>query len=1049
MSIQPFGSNSGIATEELGTQTFLGLTVVDFSCNSSWDGQGGECNINIIQDPEEGQYLDNFVVGSPQYFEISTTGGSPVFRFYGVLKNVQRSVSSSSKSYSATLQSPTVLLDSCYVVTDGYAGYGGALEATSPNQAACLDFGSNHANINPGSIFNVLNAYAVYENDTYGLTGAGFGRSAVNEEGMRVDFLAYAVDQLTNGNTSLTPQLGSNIIYGSDAYSNQNAYAYNFDINDFLSQIVSYIPSDYRIKSGTLLEIVDDLCSQANHVYYVDLLKPVGSGDPAFTTGHESTQTPTLTHNNTVYGGQIKIITQNRNVYSSLKFPLSSGVIVNEASDKLGASGQLGDLPLDVGMTGLVHPDGPPVASSPFGGYFPVESIIAGTGTNYINTNLNVSLNEGAVLAKYVVGGYQSRINFTSRTKLLAEHPDPEIAGTTCTATPSNIVDNASNIMCYWGTLKKSIGNETRHIPVITPYLDGHVLLSHLDIIAIDLSDFLDSVTMGADETLGHNGAVYDGVYLCSVMELRAAMNSYEAWIAYVETMKAGKLNAISDYYSDAYTSLFNPIYKSNGNLTEYGRALLYGSISAVYAYNTSSGSVASGPNVLCGRSISGFLSLGLEAKIKNTLRAIWEKIKSIGDEHYGQSFVIKMPVYTVRADQDDEAPLNSFIKSWDISDDGYLDPINYGAYEAPQSDIFVNNGRLKPYANFDHGFTSYEFVDKEYGSLGSYIIDLNGTKNYFDFRNYNYNEVYMHSVTETNDTISVQPELTKDYMLIPTAYFENYHPRNSTEYFFTLSSDNTITTQITRKTLINLTNEAIGAISYLKNVAGILDNGTGMIPFALIKIKPVFMNNASYPEDAAPTLSQLLAFVGASCTNATVNQEAAGASEQKSAFYPMAIPPRSVGIPQQSNRYVYGPWVTSITARYGAKIEYVQQTDLVPENFIIPTSFSLNGGSIDIASGYTGLNAAGNLIANTVDGFNYIFTEGGSVEIPGLPQITSLAQSLVENGPLVSDMTVNLSAQSLSTSYNMSTFAPKFGRTNKWTLDRIRKMSNRIKGSK
>ena len=107
--IQPFGTNPEQAYPlSVDKHIFLGLTVVDFNCNSNWSSEGAQCNINLIQDVD--QYLENVVVGSPQYFEIISSDNVPIFRFYGILMDISRSTDSSSKKYKVTLQSPSVLL---------------------------------------------------------------------------------------------------------------------------------------------------------------------------------------------------------------------------------------------------------------------------------------------------------------------------------------------------------------------------------------------------------------------------------------------------------------------------------------------------------------------------------------------------------------------------------------------------------------------------------------------------------------------------------------------------------------------------------------------------------------------------------------------------------------------------------------------------------------------------------------------------------------------------------------------------------------------------
>ena len=189
------GTDTAVANPNIGTQTFMGATVVDFSCNSSWDSQGATCTVNLIED--SGQRVDkDAVVGQPRYFEIVDTGNNLVFSFNGVLKNINRSVSANGeRRYSATLQSPTVLLQAASVITDHYIGAGDALEAVAPNTATSLEFGHINSSVTPANVYNLLNPFGVFENDDYGLsTPKGFGAAQVNEEGIRIDRFVAAVD---------------------------------------------------------------------------------------------------------------------------------------------------------------------------------------------------------------------------------------------------------------------------------------------------------------------------------------------------------------------------------------------------------------------------------------------------------------------------------------------------------------------------------------------------------------------------------------------------------------------------------------------------------------------------------------------------------------------------------------------------------------------------------------------------------------------------------------------------------------------------------------
>jgi hypothetical protein len=1001
--IEPFGDNNGIASPlDLGVQTFLGLTVVDFAINSSWTPEGGQCNITLIQD--DGQYLSPLAVaGSPQYFEIVSNAGEPIFRFYGILSKISRDVNQNSKTYTATLQSPTILLDACALILDSYAGKGSELEAYGPNVPTCIPYGSKNSSLNTSSIFNIQNLFGVFENSAYGATGAGFGRSVINKDGMRIDFFSYALDLLLNG-TALTPDLGSNIIYGCDTYdlTSSKAFAYNFDVVGFLSSIASFIPNDYRVTATTIMDFVDKLCADINHVYYIDLLKPPGSGNPAFGSSHESSNVPNLTHANTIYGGQIIVKVQNRNTSLGVKFPLSQNIIKNEGSDKLGGVGQTQNLPLDIGVEGSFHPDGPPVASPPYG-EFPVEEITSDNTERYSSTNLSVNLTQGAVAAKYITGGFQSRMNYVST--YLGNDKNPEIYDSNCSPPPD--VDNSPNVYCYWGEInlaaRLNLGEEStiRNVPIITPFLFGDYEFH--DFILIDIFDLVGNTTMGA--TGASTGAVFNGIYPCSLRELRHAMTSYESWISFMEYNKAGKLFAIQVYFEQANASYIAPLYNADGTLTFEGFAAKFGGLNSLHQHTTATKQIS---RPACSNLFD----------IDTFLKSLHGKISSIGDEHYGQSFAVKMPVYSIKSDNEYEAPLNSFIKSWQISDSAYIDPPNYIYYEAPNG-VFVRNGRVAAYANFEANFNSLKIP---YGPYSQELnIPLKFVGNY-DFSGYQSNEV-LTQIYGANIINSVLTQVNPEYLLVPPSYFTSY----------SLLLMPPLSSEVQR---LNILPQMIGCIDYIKQLK-IDENGIGMTPFALAKIKRVLVPSLlNGPDNPYNYMSQ---FTGV-CQNGNLNQSQINDQDTP---YPVHGVPKSFGIPQQSTRYVYGPWVTNISLPYGAKIEYVKDESLVPENYIIPGTITINGIDYTILSGYEGMNQIGQLMADSVENFDYLFTEEATIEIPGYPKITHIGQALIDGGPLVSDISININANSVSTKYGMKTFAPKFGRANQFI---IRSLSNLAK---
>lgn len=1005
--MDPFGTIQDSPNPlDIGVQTFLGLTVVDFSCNSSWTSEGGQCTINLIQD--DGQYLsESAVVGSPQYFEIVSKDNTPIFRFYGVLSKVSRSTDTASKTYQATIQSASLLLKASDLILDHYAGTGETLEAYGPNVPTCIPYGSKNSSISTSAIFNIQNLFGVYENDKYGATGAGFGRSVINKDGMRVDFFGYALDALVNGDPNLTPNFGSNIIYGSNSYDliSNKAYAYNFDILGFLSSIAQFIPNDYRVTTTNIMDFVSQICEEINHVFYVDLLKPPGAGNSAFGSSHESTVIPNLTHANTIYGGQIVIVVQNRNTSLGIKFPLSKDIIVKESSDKLGGSGQQENLPLDIGVSGVYHPDGLPISSSPYGGSFPYEQITVDNNERYSSTNLDITLTQEAVAAKYVVGGFQSRMNYISTFP--GNNKLPEIYSTNC-SNPGDL-DLLPDVYCYWGEIniagRLGLGQDNilRNVPVVTPFLFEDYEFH--DFILVDVFDIVGNTTMGP--VGASQGVVFNGIYPCSMREIRHAMSSYASWFYYMQINKPGKMYAITSYFQRSGLSPIEPLFNPDASLTYFGFSASSGAANSLSSKDTSSKKEK--------RNCSP-LNITTEAFLK----MLHEKVSKIGEEHYGQSFAVKMPAFSVKSDNDNEAPLNSFIKSWNISQDAYIDPPNYQYYEAPNG-IFVNNNRVGAYANFECNFTSMKLP---YGPFNQeYDVPLGFRSNY-DFSKVQKDRM----VTQVNQLRmlnSIPIEVSEDYLLLPPSYFTVY----------TLLSVPPLTEEIQR---INILPQILTSIDFLLQLR-INENGIGSVPFALVKMSQVLSPlELQYPSRPKDYISQLVS------TCLRENMENSSSSDDL-APYPLFAVPRCFGIPQQSTRYVYGPWTTNIDVPYGARIEYVKEETLAPENYVIPGTITIDGIDYNILSGYEGMNQIGQLMADSVDDFDYLFTEEASVEIPGYPKITHIGQSLVDGGPLVSDVSVNIGASSVSTTYSMKTFAPKFGKANQFVIKSLTNLAKRI----
>lgn len=144
----------------------------------------------------------------------------------------------------------------------------------------------------------------------------------------------------------------------------------------------------------------------------------------------------------------------------------------------------------------------------------------------------------------------------------------------------------------------------------------------------------------------------------------------------------------------------------------------------------------------------------------------------------------------------------------------------------------------------------------------------------------------------------------------------------------------------------------------------------------------------------------------------------------------PDCLPPYAFGIPQESMRYNYGPWITlppesGGNAYKGGKAEVVQDDSLRPEEF----------------GGYANLAAIGALMAKVGVG-KPTEDESGTVEVAGAP-IGSLGDRFQEKGPYLTDLSISIDATAgVKSTYKFNTWTPNFGKLAKYNIDRIARIN-------
>lgn len=147
--------------------------------------------------------------------------------------------------------------------------------------------------------------------------------------------------------------------------------------------------------------------------------------------------------------------------------------------------------------------------------------------------------------------------------------------------------------------------------------------------------------------------------------------------------------------------------------------------------------------------------------------------------------------------------------------------------------------------------------------------------------------------------------------------------------------------------------------------------------------------------------------------------------------FMPSPIHPNLVAIPLMSKDHCYGPWIASMSNPEAAMYSGVPgKTEFLKEESLAPWTYS----------GYDLMNEAGMMMAKFGNSIS-LFNENGSFTYNDLPR-HNLLQSLIEGGPLITNISVSMGPEGIQTTYNMNVYSPSFGKLDKQKKDLISKIS-------
>lgn len=471
------GTPSNIAEEDITEVKFLGGKVFSFNASIGYQGNRSECSVSVVEDVDDFN-TNKFivpVVGSPQFFEVFNTSGELIWKFYGLVRSVNREVDASRRSFVVQLESPNVILDSVSLIMSEFAGEGYSLSA----QGNYLTPFTNRT-YNWNQIYNVINIFGFWENDQYGTAQAGFGQSEINEAGIPWKKAVIALNEIVNrthtNNVRINDGnnvLGGSLAFSSTSYSNGRPYLYclNFD-SIVLALVDAGVPDSYRISNvSSITQLISDLAELANLQWFCTLEKNTVVRD---------------TYNNELCSGIIKIHAVSLRELPKLDTISNFGI----AQEGEGVN-------IDQNKVN-VFPDA-------IGAYD-----IDDDKHTLENSTLGLTLADVAT-GKVVIGAKRSA---------MFEYLQ-------------------GNIYMYWGSLKPRQANYDDLpliTPLLSPLSTDDVIpIDVRDIVGdITIGEFARGKKFWNGPLVQIPPTVYKGIYYASVMELRFAATDYDMWEGYL-----------------------------------------------------------------------------------------------------------------------------------------------------------------------------------------------------------------------------------------------------------------------------------------------------------------------------------------------------------------------------------------------------------------------------------------------------------------------------------------------------------------------------------
>lgn len=192
-------------------------------------------------------------------------------------------------------------------------------------------------------------------------------------------------------------------------------------------------------------------------------------------------------------------------------------------------------------------------------------------------------------------------------------------------------------------------------------------------------------------------------------------------------------------------------------------------------------------------------------------------------------------------------------------------------------------------------------------------------------------------------------------------------------------------------------------------------------LPYCVVEV-PEVLNFDQYTTEKLGLVHLLKLIRNITINPSTILRSGGESGPSSYGIAPAKASPVYISVPQESNRYCWGPW-WKYSSKKG-KAEVLFEDSLTPETF--GSSTILNNIGYDYAF-VSNANVSGN--------------ESGYVEVAEIPNY-NLAQRFAVSGPYVTNIDIVVGLDGVKTTYKFNTWTPQFGRLAKYNADRISRIN-------